>query len=149
HVFRIDRKRPLKLLHGIVELIAVLIKDANVVVDLRAHVVLFEQRAVVCKRAVKVADALEIECPAEMILGWRRRTRGRLPWCRFENGLCLRTGAGRDRTGLRCRRTCRRRRGAWLNRADRRGRWSRGFDSRGWRACWRRFDSRYRRRRRR
>ena len=73
HVLRIESDRPLKLLDRIVHLPASFVQKTEIVVDLRARIVLLEQRTIVCERAVEVADALIVQGELEMIFGRRRR----------------------------------------------------------------------------
>jgi len=74
----IDGNRPLKLLDRVVQLIAILIQQTEVVVHLGVRVVLLEQNAVLRERAVEVAGALEVQRPAEMVHRGRRGRRSRL-----------------------------------------------------------------------
>ena len=61
HVSRLDADRALKVLHRVLQLSAILIEQAQVVVHLGAPVVPLEQRAVVRQRAVEVADPLVVQ----------------------------------------------------------------------------------------
>ena len=74
-VFRLEHDRPLKLLHRLVVLRVILIQQAQIVVDLGARVVLFEQQPVLRERVGEVADALIVDGEAEMVR--RDRDRGR------------------------------------------------------------------------
>ena len=73
----IDGDRPLKLLDRVVQLIAILIQQAEVVVHLGVRVVLLEQRTVLRERVVEVAGALEVQRPPEIVHRRRRRCRRR------------------------------------------------------------------------
>ena len=74
-VLRLEHDRPLKLLHRLVVLRVILIQQAQIVVDLGARVVLFEQQPVLRERVVEIADALIVDGEAEMVR--RDRDRGR------------------------------------------------------------------------
>jgi len=69
----IDRHGALELAHRIAQLLAIQQKQPEVVVPLRARVVLFEKRAVLSERVVVIRDALIVEAEGEVV---RRR------WCR-------------------------------------------------------------------
>ena len=66
-VLWIDGDRLLKLLHRNIELSAIGVQQTEIVVHLRARVVLPEQRAVVQDGVIKVASPLVVQRQAEMI----------------------------------------------------------------------------------
>jgi len=67
----IDLNRATELPDRLVDVAAILIQQAKIVVDLSARFILFEKRAVLHQRVVEVADPLVVESQAEAIR-WRR-----------------------------------------------------------------------------
>jgi len=87
-VLRVERDRPLELFDGVIELAAVFVQKAEVIVHFRTRVVLLEQHTIMRERAVEVAHAVVVERQSEMVLRRRRgKRRNRRHRNRFWNSL--------------------------------------------------------------